>query len=106
MWKEQEKKQVVPYLLLTFGISGGAELLCILLERLQVLPSNLEQLIIMSIIALFGALAPGMTVYILLKKHGRINGLGQYLKRVFACENKKKFAIGLLLSFINLEKSK
>lgn len=99
MWKEQEKKPVIPYLLLTFGISWGAELLCILLERLQVLPSNLEQLIIMSIIALFGALAPGMTVYILLKKHGRINGLGQYLKRVFACENKKKFAIGLLLSF-------
>lgn len=99
MWKEQEKKPVIPYLLLTFGISWGAELLCILIERLQILPSNLEQLSIMSIIALFGALAPGMAVYILLKKHGKITDMKGYIKRVFACENKKNLVFGIIISF-------
>lgn len=99
MWKEQEKKPIIPYLLLTFGISWGAELLCILIERLQILPSNLEQLSIMSIIALFGALAPGMAVYILLKKHGKITDMKGYIKRVFACENKKNLVFGIIISF-------
>lgn len=99
MWKEQEKKPIIPYLLLTFGISWGAELLCILIERLQILPSNLEQLIIMSIIALFGALAPGIAVYILLKKHGKIIDMKGYIKRVFACENKKNLVLGIIISF-------
>ena len=102
MWKEQEKKPIIPYLLLTFGISWGAELLCILIERLQILPSNLEQLSIMSIIALFGALAPGMAVYILLKKHGKITDMKGYIKRVFACENKKNLVLGIIISFVIL----
>lgn len=99
MWKEQEKKPIIPYLLLTFGISWSAELLCILIERLQLLPSNLEQLIVMSIIAIFGAFAPGMAVYILLKKHGKITDMKGYIKRVFACENKKNLLLGIIISF-------
>ena len=53
----------------------------------------------MSIIALFGALAPGMAVYILLKKHGKITDMKGYIKRVFACENKKNLVFGIIISF-------
>lgn len=99
MWNEKEKEPILQYLLITFGISWGAEALVIVLERLALLPAVLEKVVAMMIIAIVVALAPGMAVYVLLKKQGNIGGLKDYLGRVFACRNRKSMMIGLLISF-------
>lgn len=99
MWPEKEKKPIIPYLLITFAITYASEFFIILLEKLHVLPEPAIKAVAMALIAVGGALAPGIAVYILLKKAGHINGIKDYLKRVFAWKSGKSFCITLILAF-------
>lgn len=100
MWKENEKKPVIPFLLITFGITYSAELLVILLEHFAGLPETAMKTIAMTLISVCGALAPGFSVYVLLKKNKKISGLKDYMKRVFYCKSKKSFFSGTLTAFV------
>ncbi len=100
MWKENEKKPILQFVLITFGISWGAEFLVLLLEQLNFLPDVAMKVVAMALISVGAALAPGFAVYRLLKKYHKISGIKDYLKRVFACENKKRFWVGIGFAFV------
>ncbi len=99
MWKEKEEKPIAMYLGLTFAITWMTEAIIILIEKMNLFSTTVTQVVAMLLIAVFAALAPGISVYLLLRQHGKISGLKDYLKRVFACESKKSLVAGLALTF-------
>lgn len=99
MWKENEKKPIAKFLIITFLISWVAEFLAYGIERTGIVSDMALKVIVMSLVAFFGALAPGVAVYILLKKAGKISGWKDYLKRVFDRKGKGVFWLTLISVF-------
>ena len=99
IWKREGKKPILQFLGITFGISWGVEILVILLEQLKLLPDIATKVIAMICISVGAALAPGMAVYLLMKKHGLIHGMKDYLRGVFTYKSKRGLIVGLLLTF-------
>lgn len=98
MWKENEEKPVLKFLIITFLFTYAAEFLVVGIEKLNLLPEVPMKIVALVIISAV-ALAPGAVVYYLLKKAGRIKGFRDYMKRVFDCRGKKYMILGTLGAF-------
>ena len=99
MWKDEGKKPIRKYLIITLGISWSAMFLMLGVEKLQLLSADVLKIVVMLVVALFGAGAPGISVYILLKSEGIIKGFKEYFNRVFEYKSRKDFWITLALVF-------
>ena len=75
MWKEKGEMPIAKYLGLTFAITWMTEVIIILIEKMNLFSTTLPQVIAMLLIAVFAALAPGLSVYLLLRQRGKISGL-------------------------------
>lgn len=99
MWQDEGKKPILKYLIITFGISWSAMFLMLGVEKLQLLSADALNIVVMLVVALFGAGAPGISVYVLLKSEGIIKGYKEYFNRVFERKSRKDFWITLVLVF-------
>jgi membrane protease YdiL (CAAX protease family) len=85
MKNEIGKKSIVSYLLWTFGISCGVELLLIVLEKtiLFSLPEGVRLVITYTLIGFGVGMAPTYASAIVLKKSGQINSFKDYCGYLF-----------------------
>lgn len=96
---KNEKKPIAAFLLWTFGIAWGVELLLIILEQtvLFALPDVVRMVITFALIGFGAGMAPIYATAILLKKSGQIHGFKDFCRHLFKNMNNKKTIIVIVL---------
>jgi len=86
-WNDKEKKPLGQYLLLIFSFAWVSEAILIGGEQTGILVGTVGVAVTFVIIVLGAGFAQMYTIFILLKKHRKINGLKEYFGRVFYLGN-------------------
>ena len=102
MWKEKGKKPIGEFLVWTFAISWSLLGLIMLLEKLHIMPSAMEKVVVMLIIGFGAAMAPAYSLFIVLKKYKKITGVKEFVKRITVCEN-RKFSTLILIGIMTFQ---
>lgn len=93
MWKEKGKKPLGLYLILIFSFAWVSEAILIICEQTGILTGTVGLVITFVVIVLGAGFAQMYTIFILLKKYKKINGLKDYFGRVFYMDNVSKTLI-------------
>lgn len=98
MWNEKERMPLWEYLGWTFLIAGLSYSLIIWGSNYQVFTGTVWKVIIILVDTLIGTFSPMHAVYIVLKRHGKISGVKEFITRILYVANIKR-TIGITLLF-------
>jgi len=98
MWNQKERMPLWEYLGWTFLIAGLSYSFIIWGSNSEIFTSNILKIFIMLVDTLIGTFSPMHAVYIVLRRHGKISGPKELIKRIIYVSNIKR-AIGVTLLF-------
>jgi membrane protease YdiL (CAAX protease family) len=87
MWNDNTKKPIWRFLALTFLIAWASEGILIIVEQFDIIYGIAGFIAVTMYRGITVAFAPAWAMLILLKKHGQINGVKDFLLRIFKTEN-------------------
>jgi membrane protease YdiL (CAAX protease family) len=100
MWTDKTKKPIWSFLALTFLIAWVFEGILIFVEQLDIIYGMVGFVAVTMYRGITVAFAPAWAMLILLKKHGQINGVKDFLFRIFKTENTFKTIVITAVFFI------
>lgn len=93
MWCQKKQGPVLEFIFWTFLIVGISYTISIIGEQSGVLTNFLGNSIIKVIDTFVAAMSPVYATYIVLKRHGDISSIGEFIKRIFHTQNVKNTMI-------------
>jgi len=100
MWNDKTKKPIWSFLALTFIIAWVCEGILIVVEQFGIIYGVTGFIAVTMYRGITVAFAPAWAMLILLKKHGQIRGVREFLLRIFKTENTFKTIIVAAVFFI------
>ena len=100
MWNDKTKKPIWSFLALTFLIAWVFEGILIVVEQFDIIHGLAGFIAVTMYRGITVAFAPAWAMLILLKKHGQIRGVKDFLLRIFKTENIFKTIVITTLFFI------
>lgn len=93
MWRQNKRAPICEFLGWTFLINGISYAISIIGEQTGILSSSIGGMIDTVISTFIGTASPLYATYIVLKRHGDISCIAEFIKRIFQTQSIKKTAI-------------